>query len=200
MGIANMGCGASSQPSANEPGTVVGVQTGIKEDVNGDGILDDVTQGAVDNDGDGKADVIIKNVDEGKAGDAPPAPAPAAPAPPPAARSELHPGDEMRPGEQLTAGDYKFVVQGDGNLVVYKGSDAIWASDTNGRKIDKFVMQADGNLVSYDGSAPVWASDTCGKPVSRFTMVIHPSGPLTAMAANEERLARVRSSSPSNKI
>merc|ERR1711988_4356 len=162
MGIANMGCGASSQPSANEPGTVVGVQTGIKEDVNGDGILDDVTQVAVDNDGDGKADVIIKNVDEGKAGDAPPAPAPAAPAPPPAARSELHPGDEMRPGEQLTAGDYKFVVQGDGNLVSYDGSAPVWASDTCGKPVSRLTMQDDGNLVLYDGNTPIWATDSNG--------------------------------------
>ena len=44
----------------------------------------------------------------------------------------------------------KLVMQGDGNLVLYRGNSAKWASDTHGKKGEKLVMQDDGNLVLYD--------------------------------------------------
>ena len=63
------------------------------------------------------------------------------------------------PGETFVA------MQGDGNLVLYlvlhKGSDALWASDTaragSGCRV---VMQNDGNLVLYKGPDALWASDS----------------------------------------
>jgi hypothetical protein len=41
----------------------------------------------------------------------------------------------------------------------------LWASNTNGRAVEKAVMQLDGNFVlyGYDGK-PVWASNTEGNP------------------------------------
>ncbi|MEW6736336.1 MAG: hypothetical protein AB1489_33900 [Acidobacteriota bacterium] len=53
-----------------------------------------------------------------------------------------------------------FVVQNDGNLVVYnsKGS-AIWASNTNGKVPVGLYLQNDGNLVLYQAT-PAWASGT----------------------------------------
>ncbi|KUL25838.1 ricin-type beta-trefoil lectin domain protein [Actinoplanes awajinensis] len=52
-------------------------------------------------------------------------------------------------------------LQPDGNLVIYKGPRAIWASNTtNGAR---FVNQTDGNLVIYRAdNASVWASNTSG--------------------------------------
>jgi hypothetical protein len=44
----------------------------------------------------------------------------------------------------------KLIMQGDGNLVAYKGNSAKWASDTHGKGGEKVVMQDDGNLVVYD--------------------------------------------------
>merc|ERR1711918_46602 len=86
-------------------------------------------------------------------------------------RDELRENESLRDGEELRSrnGRYRFAVQRDGNLVVYSGGEAVWASDTSGR-VDRFTVQGDGNLVAYDGGRPVWASDTCGRRVSRLTM------------------------------
>jgi hypothetical protein len=58
-------------------------------------------------------------------------------------------------------GRYFFAFQSDGNLVVYKGSKAIWNSHTNGKAVAKCVFQGDGNLVMYDyANKVVWDSNT----------------------------------------
>ncbi len=49
----------------------------------------------------------------------------------------------------------------DGNLVLYKGTTAQWASGPMGAGA-RVVMQADGNLVGYLGSAAKWATQTDG--------------------------------------
>ena len=46
--------------------------------------------------------------------------------------------------------------QSDGNLVVYQGSKAVWATGTNGQAGARLVVQDDGNLVLYKGSTAVW--------------------------------------------
>ncbi|MBN9621297.1 MAG: hypothetical protein J0H43_16460 [Actinobacteria bacterium] len=58
---------------------------------------------------------------------------------------------------------YTLVQQGDGNLVEYAGSKAIWSTQTNGRSTARTIMQMDGNLVQYgtDGH-PSWFSRTAG--------------------------------------
>lgn len=61
--------------------------------------------------------------------------------------------------ELLRAGGYYLMWQGDGNLVLYGSSGAIWASGTNG-KANKLKFQGDGNLVLYNNDTAVWASDT----------------------------------------
>jgi len=83
--------------------------------------------------------------------------------------------DQLVAGQQLTAGQqllspngtYRLVMQGDGNVVLYGGSRALWASHT-------FVpgtvltMQGDGNLVAYTPTGrPVWASATNGSGATR---------------------------------
>jgi hypothetical protein len=60
-------------------------------------------------------------------------------------------------------GSYRVVYQQDGNLVLYQGGTAKWASGTAGTSPGFTVMQDDGNLVIYDGSGnPVWQSYTSG--------------------------------------
>jgi hypothetical protein len=60
-------------------------------------------------------------------------------------------------------GDYTLIMQGDGNLVLYQGGTALWASNTVGSGADEAIMQGDGNFVLYtNAGTPVWASNTPG--------------------------------------
>jgi hypothetical protein len=60
-------------------------------------------------------------------------------------------------------GTYSLIMQGDGNLVLYHGTTALWASNTAGSAADEAILQGDGNLVLYTSAgAPVWASNTAG--------------------------------------
>ena len=78
---------------------------------------------------------------------------------------ELQPGQSLSPGWQIQSPDrnYRMVMQSDGNLVLYTGNTAKWASGTSVANSD-LEMQSDGNLVIYaPGHAAVWASNTAGK-------------------------------------
>jgi hypothetical protein len=62
-------------------------------------------------------------------------------------------------------GRFTFAMQGDGNLVLYKGTRPLWASNTWHSAARYATMQGDGNLVLYDPSHhPVWASHTNRHP------------------------------------
>ncbi len=69
--------------------------------------------------------------------------------------------------DYLLSGDgkHQFIMQDDGNLVLYRLSDhkPTWASNTAGKAVSKVIMQGDGNLVIYGYPGPVWASNTAGK-------------------------------------
>ena len=72
----------------------------------------------------------------------------------------LHAGEERdSPGKQ-----YRLVMQGDGNLVLYTQGRALWSSRTAGHAGARAVMQGDGNLVVYQGPTPLWSSRTAGHP------------------------------------
>jgi hypothetical protein len=89
----------------------------------------------------------------------------AVPIGPEAMGAQMHPGQTLAPGQQIASasGRFRFVYQGDGNLVLYDGGRATWASNTGGRPTGVCIMQGDGNLVIYTpGSRPIWASNTWG--------------------------------------
>jgi hypothetical protein len=77
------------------------------------------------------------------------------------------------PGQALetTNRQRKFVLQGDGNLVLYNSNTPIWASGTNGKAVSSLVMQGDGNLVLYgtNGKA-LWNSKTARKGASNLAI------------------------------
>ncbi len=76
--------------------------------------------------------------------------------------------NDMLPNETLFAGQtvwsgngsYRLVMQGDGNLVSYGPSGALWSTRTAGSGADRVIMQGDGNLVLYAGSAAKWNTGT----------------------------------------
>lgn len=86
----------------------------------------------------------------------------------------LYEGETLNVGESLISSDgrYKLVLQGDGNMVIYNGSNrAIWNSGTWGMPIDHAAMQYDGNFVLYDTSGRArWSSNTWNQVGSSLVM------------------------------
>jgi hypothetical protein len=56
---------------------------------------------------------------------------------------------------------FTFAMQADGNLVLYKGKKALWASKTTVRG-SYAVSQVDGNFVIYQGKRAIWSTNTAG--------------------------------------
>jgi FkbM family methyltransferase len=65
---------------------------------------------------------------------------------------------------------YTFTLQDDGNLVLFEGSNVLWASHTGGRSTTHFILQHDGNLVLFDNISCVWASGTYGQSTTHLIM------------------------------
>jgi hypothetical protein len=87
--------------------------------------------------------------------------------------------DRLLPDQALIAGTelispngrHRLVMQGDGNLVLYRQSGVPkWATGTDGRQIGAANMQGDGNLVLYDPTGAVWATGTDGNPGAVLVM------------------------------
>ena len=79
----------------------------------------------------------------------------------------------MYPGQSIDTADRKYhlLLQGDGNLVLYSPTRAIWASGTDGKQIAFLAQQIDGNLVLYDKSGrPVWYTGTANNPGLRLVV------------------------------
>jgi hypothetical protein len=83
----------------------------------------------------------------------------------PPSSGTLTANQQLTTGQALLSanGDYGLNMQGDGNLVLYQGSTALWSSGTSGTAATRAVMQGDGNFVLYSSSgAAVWSSGTSG--------------------------------------
>lgn len=61
------------------------------------------------------------------------------------------------------SGIHKFVMQQDGNAVLYTNNQPRWATNTGGSGAGVISLQHDGNLVVYRGGTPLWASNTGGQ-------------------------------------
>ncbi|RKG82055.1 peptidase [Corallococcus exercitus] len=80
-------------------------------------------------------------------------------------------GQSLSLGQALWSNDRRFslVLQGDGNLVLWDATSALWTANTGGRGALSAHMQDDGNFVVYRTSSPtvgadVWSSMTWGHP------------------------------------
>jgi hypothetical protein len=79
-----------------------------------------------------------------------------------AVNNRLNGGERLNPGQFIQSPDrqYRMIMQGDGNLVLYRGNTPLWASNTRAAN-STLEMQGDGNLVVYaPGHIAVWASGT----------------------------------------
>ena len=81
---------------------------------------------------------------------------------------------ELRPGQGISSdlGQYTFVHQKDGNVVMYDAqNNPVWSTQTQGLPSGRLVMQGDGNLVIYNTSGdPIWDSQTYDHPGSRLAV------------------------------
>ena len=89
----------------------------------------------------------------------------------------LYRGKELRVGQILVSNDlaYRLILQGDGNLVLYKSGTAAWSSRTNtsdsGERPKRLVHQGDGNLVLYTGDGRwKWQSATASSSSHRLLL------------------------------
>jgi hypothetical protein len=73
-------------------------------------------------------------------------------------------GEKLERGQSLTSrnGAYTLTVQDDGNLVLAARGQAVWATGTEGRNVERLEVQKDGNCVLYTADKPVWDTDTKG--------------------------------------
>lgn len=72
----------------------------------------------------------------------------------------------MLPSQRITSPDNRFYLilqPGDGNLVLYGPSGALWASNTAKGRSTALAMQADGNLVLRGSTnETLWSTGTNG--------------------------------------
>lgn len=94
-------------------------------------------------------------------------------------------------------GQSELILQGDGNLVLYRDGEALWASNTKGSVPGAAVVQADGNFTIYDlDGSPVWYTGTWDNPGAHLTLqddgnlVLHgPDGRVLWNAATAKGIA-----------
>jgi len=86
----------------------------------------------------------------------------------------LNQGMQLQVGQSLWScdGRFQFVLQTDGNLVLYMSGTALFASNTVGSGAAVAVMQDDGNFVVYtSGGTAVWSSATAGAGCGTYLVV-----------------------------
>ncbi len=102
------------------------------------------------------------------------APATPAQAVPAVAGNTLQPGQTLSSGQSIrsTDGRFQFIMQPDGNMVLYQqGVRALWSSNTLGVLGARVLMQGDGTLVVYDNTNRArWSSNTAGRAGARLVV------------------------------
>ncbi len=90
------------------------------------------------------------------------------------AQDTLQASQQLKANQSLNSanGSYRFILQGDGNVVLYTSAKkALWSSKTVGKGGSRLTMQGDGNLVLYTSSnKAVWSTKTNGKGAVRAVL------------------------------
>jgi len=90
--------------------------------------------------------------------------------------------NRMYDGQTITSlkGEFKAVVQGDGNFVVYQGTKPLWSSKTEKRGSGcSLEIHEDNNVVLYDAKRnKIWATQTADKGKSPVHLIQQDDGNL----------------------
>ncbi|PIA58562.1 hypothetical protein AQUCO_00500469v1 [Aquilegia coerulea] len=89
----------------------------------------------------------------------------------------LFSGESLNANEFIESGPYRFIMQGDCNLVLYVNrTRALWNSATNGRGTNcRATMQNNGNLVIFSGTDVVWNSGSARGP-NNYRLIVQGDG------------------------
>jgi murein DD-endopeptidase len=82
-------------------------------------------------------------------------------------------GVTLEPGSTVTSpnGQFRLVLQGDGNVVLYGiGNAVLWASNTASQPGASLRLRTDGKLVLVRGTSTVWATNTAGLGITSLTV------------------------------
>lgn len=89
-------------------------------------------------------------------------------------------------GQSVCVNGYDYVIQSDGNVVVYDASDkALWSTRTAIGRPTRVTMQNDGNFVVYDGATVLFATGTAG--LSSAYLCFQTDGKMVIYTANTGR-------------
>ncbi|XP_008803013.1 mannose-specific lectin-like [Phoenix dactylifera] len=93
------------------------------------------------------------------------------------AKDTLFDGQSLEVGQYLEKGPYRFIMQGDCNLVLYvNGNRPLWSSGTDGKGSScRATLQENGNLVIFSGSDVVWTSGSAPGP-NTYRLVLQGDG------------------------
>ena len=82
----------------------------------------------------------------------------------------LKPNESLKPGDFLITKDglYKFILQTDGNLVLYRDTTPLWASNTLGHEVYDATIWPNGNFVEESFGIVYWSTGTAGHIVSKL--------------------------------
>ena len=105
-------------------------------------------------------------------------------------RDRLRVGARLNPGQALVTinGQYRLLLQPDGNLVLYDdvARRDLWATNTVGTA-GFLTVQSDGNLVLYNAQGrDVWSSGTFGD--SNAYLLVQPDGNVVLYRGNAQVL------------
>lgn len=103
-------------------------------------------------------------------------------------------GESLKTNDKITSTNSKYylTLQSDGNVVLYKGEKALWATMTNGKGANSIYVQKDGNFVAYrSDDRAVWASGTNGRGGRETFLIMQDDGNLVLYK-------RLGSSTPGN--
>ncbi|KAK9120579.1 hypothetical protein Syun_018196 [Stephania yunnanensis] len=101
------------------------------------------------------------------------------------AKDTIYNGESLNAEEYLENGPFKFIMQSDCNLVLYRNGDkAMWSSKTARKGVGCMaILQDTGNLVILANRGVIWASNAYTATKNPFRLVLQADGNVVVYGA-----------------